>query len=153
MGYLLLSPLAGCLALWIIGLIKDVLTPKARRNRSCSMPAFSMCLRALLVTLLEICICAGLELRGCFDLGEVRESKLSRAGFYTALLLLGLTLILTCYIIAGLCMIERVMIATVLKVKTGEVLKSTGVKLDQKGDIERIGNGETFDFLENSVKE
>ena len=153
MGYLLLGPLAVCLTFWILGLVKDVLTPKAWRNRSCCMPAFSMCLRALLLSLLEICICAGLELRGRFDFGEARDSKLSCAGFYAAASLLGLTLILTCYIISGLCMIERVMIATVLKVKTGEVLKSTGVKLDQKGDIERIGNGETFDFLENSVKE
>ena len=153
MGYLLLGPLAVCLTFWILGLVKDVLTPKAWRIRSCCMPAFSMCLRALLLSLLEICICAGLELRGRFDFGEARDSKLSCAGFYAAASLLGLTLILTCYIISGLCMIERVMIATVLKVKTGEVLKSTGVKLDQKGDIERIGNGETFDFLENSVKE
>jgi len=141
MGYLLLGPFAVCLTFWILGLVKDVLTPKAWRNRSCCMPAFSMCLRALLLTLLEICICAGLELRGRFDFGEARDSKLSCAGFYAAASLLGLNLILTCYIIAGLCMIDRVMIATVLKVKTGEGLKSTGVKLDQKGDIERIGNG------------
>jgi len=77
MGYLLLGPLAVCIALWILGIVKDVVTPKRWRNRSCCMPAFSMCLRVLLLTLLEICICAGLEIRGRFDFGEARESKIS----------------------------------------------------------------------------
>ena len=77
MGYLLLGPLVVCLTLWILGLFKDMVTPKAWRNRSCCAPAFSMCLRVLLLTLLEICICAGLELRGRFDFEEARESKIS----------------------------------------------------------------------------
>lgn len=153
MGYLQLSPLAVCISLWILGIVKDVVTPKKWRNRSCCMPAFSMCLRALLLTLLEICICAGLELRGRFDFGEARESNISQAGFYLGLSLLGLTLILTCYIIVGLCIIERTMVTQALKVKTGGGLKTTGVILDKKGDIEQICDGKTTDFLDKSVKE
>jgi len=111
MGYLLLGLLTVSLIMWILGLAKDALTPKIWRNRNCCMPAFSMCLRVLLLTLLEICICVGLELKGRFDFGEVRESTTSQVGFYAGVLILGLTLILTCYIIFGLFMIDRVMIA------------------------------------------
>ena len=77
MGYLLLGPLAICLTLWILGLAIDALTPAKWRNRSYCKPAFSMCLRVLLITLLEICICIGLELRGRFEFEEARESKIS----------------------------------------------------------------------------
>ena len=31
--------------------------------------------------------------------------------------------------------------------------KTAGVKLAKTGDIEQIGDGKTFDFLDNSVKE
>ena len=129
MGYLLLAPLALCLTLWILGLVKDIVTPKAWRDRSCCKPALNMFLRVLILTLLEVCICAGLELRGRFDLDESRESGLAQFGFYIAAVLLGLTLILTCYLFAVLSGHEKVVVAEVQKVKTN------GVALDKKGDI------------------
>ena len=77
MGYLLLGPLAVCLTLMILGLMKDAVTPKSWHQRNCCKPAFSMFLRVLLLTMLEVCICAGLELRGRFEFGEARESLLA----------------------------------------------------------------------------
>ena len=98
MGYLLLGLLAVSLTLLLLGLTNDTLTPRSWRNRSCCKPALSMSIRALLIIMLEICICIGFEFRGLYDSGNIPQSKLAQFGLFLAIIFLILTVLLMSYV-------------------------------------------------------
>ena len=73
MSYLLLGPLALTIALWVLALLKDMVTPRRSQEttqsccrRSWCQPMMNIFLRVLILLLLEVSICAVLDIKARF---------------------------------------------------------------------------------------